>query len=119
MERMTHRYRNGIPYYVVDQRESIIGRLASIEDILGDTYDLDHLRELVEADQEGRCVVHGEWSRHGFYEDCDLRDTCSTCGTSFYEHLKVKRIPVKHYHGCGWRYCPHCGARMDGGKHDG
>lgn len=57
MERMTHRYRNGIPYYVVDQRESIIGRLASIEDILGDDYDLDRLRELVEADREGRCVV--------------------------------------------------------------
>ena len=32
-------------------------RLAEIEDILGDTYDLDRLRELVEADREGRCVV--------------------------------------------------------------
>ena len=32
-------------------------RLASIEKILGDTYDLDRLRELVEADREGRCVV--------------------------------------------------------------
>lgn len=32
-------------------------RLLDIEDILGDDYDLDRLRELVEADQEGRCVV--------------------------------------------------------------
>lgn len=32
-------------------------RLAAIEDILGDTYDLDRLRELVEADRDGRCVV--------------------------------------------------------------
>lgn len=32
-------------------------RLSSIEDILGDDYDLDHLRELVEADRGGRCVV--------------------------------------------------------------
>ena len=32
-------------------------RLAAIEDILGDDYDLDRLRELVEADREGRCVV--------------------------------------------------------------
>ena len=30
-------------------------RLAQIEDILGDTYDLDRLRELVEADKNGRC----------------------------------------------------------------
>lgn len=32
-------------------------RLSSIEDILGDDYDLDRLRELVEADRDGRCVV--------------------------------------------------------------
>ena len=30
-------------------------RLSSIEDILGDDYDLDRLRELVEAGREGRC----------------------------------------------------------------
>ena len=33
-------------------------RLNQIEDILGDTYDLDRLRELVEADKAGRCVLH-------------------------------------------------------------
>ena len=32
-------------------------RLSSIENILGDDYDLDRLREFAEADQEGRCVV--------------------------------------------------------------
>ena len=32
-------------------------RLKTIEDILGDDYDLARLRELVEADREGRCVV--------------------------------------------------------------
>ena len=32
-------------------------RLAAIEDILGDEYDLDELRELVQAKREGRCVV--------------------------------------------------------------
>ena len=32
-------------------------RLSAIEDILGDDYDLDRLKELVEADREGRCVV--------------------------------------------------------------
>lgn len=35
----------------------IADRLAIIEDILGDDYDLDRLRELVQADREGRCVV--------------------------------------------------------------
>lgn len=32
-------------------------RLCQIEDILGETYDLDRLRELVEADKAGRCVL--------------------------------------------------------------
>ena len=38
----------------------LIDRLAAIEDILcdgTDEYDLDRLRELAEADREGRCVV--------------------------------------------------------------
>ena len=34
-----------------------IDRLADIEDILGDDYELDRLRELVEADRDGRCVA--------------------------------------------------------------
>lgn len=32
-------------------------RLELIEDILGDDYDLERLKELVEADKEGKCVV--------------------------------------------------------------
>lgn len=34
-----------------------VDRLGRIEDIIGDTYDLDRLRELVEADKAGRCVL--------------------------------------------------------------
>ena len=37
--------------------QTAVDRLSSIEDILGDDYDLDRLRELVEADREGRCVM--------------------------------------------------------------
>lgn len=32
-------------------------RLAAIEDILGDNYELSRLRELAQADKDGRCVV--------------------------------------------------------------
>ena len=39
------------------RRQTAIERLAFIEDILGEDYDLDRLRELVEADRDGRCVV--------------------------------------------------------------
>lgn len=36
---------------------NVYNRLAKIEDILGDDYDLDRLRDLVQADRCGRCVV--------------------------------------------------------------
>lgn len=35
----------------------IVDRMGQIKDILGDAYDLDRLRDLVEADKNGRCVV--------------------------------------------------------------
>lgn len=38
----------------------IYWHLKKIEDILGADYDLDRLRELVEADRDGRCVVLSE-----------------------------------------------------------
>lgn len=41
----------------VDCVKDMASRLALIENILGDDYDLDRLRELVEADRGGRCVV--------------------------------------------------------------
>lgn len=39
------------------QATTMRSRLKEIEDILGDDYDLDRLKELVEANREGRCVV--------------------------------------------------------------
>lgn len=38
------------------QREAT-NRLFAIENILGDEYDLDRLRELAQADKEGRCII--------------------------------------------------------------
>ena len=66
MERYTKK--DGDGYYVIngeelfeDQCENYCGpaadRLAAIEDILGDEYDLDELKEVVQAKREGRCVV--------------------------------------------------------------
>lgn len=40
-----------------DEDKNCWRRLDTIENILGDYYDLERLKELVEADREGRCVV--------------------------------------------------------------
>lgn len=58
MERLTERIGSVvINVKYATQHETAIHRLAAIEDILGDEYDMDRLRELVEADRDGRCVV--------------------------------------------------------------
>ena len=81
MKRLTGKYENGTAYYNIVPGESTIERLAAIEDILGDEYELDdlktamwcketvgmafsedtapveRLRELWFADKDGRCVV--------------------------------------------------------------
>ena len=58
MERLTERLENGvINVKYASQHETAIHRLAAIEDILGDEYDLDELREMAQAKRGGRCVV--------------------------------------------------------------
>lgn len=47
-----------------------IERFAAIEDILGDEYDLDHLRDLIQADKENR-DVYIVW-----YDDCGAGGMC-------------------------------------------
>ena len=46
-----------IMWYGDSKSLRIYNRLAAIEDILGEQYDLDRLRELTQADKEGRCAV--------------------------------------------------------------
>lgn len=58
MERLTERLENGvINVKYASQHETAIHRLVTIEDILGNEYDLDELKEVVQAKREGRCVV--------------------------------------------------------------
>lgn len=56
MKRLTHTSKSG-SWGIRGDIDDAVLRLAAIEDILGDEYDLDRLRELVQADREGRCVV--------------------------------------------------------------
>lgn len=66
-----------------------VDAVGTIEDILGDTYDLDRLRELAQADREGRCVVLPD----GGYEDKEgenaLKSAMHTC---FYHNNPVTRF---------------------------
>ena len=60
MERLTEK-REGWAWpkkdWTYEATAECLDRLAAIEDILGDEYDLDRLRELAQADREGRVEI--------------------------------------------------------------
>lgn len=61
MERLTRRSADGRacfkPHLYGQMNKDVCDRLAAYEDILGDNYDLDELKEVIQAKREGRCVV--------------------------------------------------------------
>lgn len=70
------------------RRQNAIERLAAIEDILGDTYDLDRLRELVEADKYGRCVMLPNRDHTNEDGENALKSAMNTC---YYHNNPVTR----------------------------
>lgn len=83
MERLTgNSIATGLAYY---------DRLRAIEDILGDEYDLNRLRELAQADREGRCVVL----------PCKIGDTIYQA--DYIEGaLTIDDVPVVRCRECQW-----------------
>ena len=57
MKRLTIRTNEASISFDCESVGDIVRRLAAIEDILGDEYDLDELREMIQAKWEGLCVV--------------------------------------------------------------
>lgn len=104
MERLTERhYKKSTGYYMkcseyCEREESecfecemaagIVNRLGYIEDILGDDYDLGHLRDLVEADKDGRCVV---LPVRGYTDKDGEQALNSAMNTCFYHNNPVTR----------------------------
>ena len=76
-------------------RNEAIKRLSEIEHILGNDYDLDRLRELVEADREGRIKAEPRARR------------CPKCG----KHKVFPRIDWKYF------YCYSCNTQFSANEY--
>lgn len=63
--------------------------LADVQEILGEDYDLDRLRELAQADREGRCVV---LPAGGFSDQDGENALKSAMNTCYYHNNPVTRF---------------------------
>lgn len=75
---------------------------SDLRTIVGECGGIDRLRELAEADKDGRVAVLGRWVPFHSEAAGDIQ-YCSACEIGF--DAKTD-------------YCPHCGAKMDGGDSD-
>lgn len=89
------RGRNPTPYSSRQTFQIVCDRLGKIEDILGDDYDLERLREIIQADRDGRCGIQpcrvGETVHEIRYHDGDFDCSVSSC------RWRMKDCPEKCY----------------------
>ena len=87
MKRLTERLENGvINVKYASQHETAIHRLVTIEDILGDEYDLERLRELVEVHDTLREFAEDVARQFGYHGTThDGRPAYTTGGLSTLE----------------------------------
>lgn len=74
-----------------DGLQRIFNQLCDLTDILGDDYDLDRLKELVQADREERCVVL----------PCKVGETVYTIEQEFNGFCTEVKIEKRIIDGCG------------------
>lgn len=91
VKRLTHTLKSG-SWGIRGGVDDAVLRLAAIEDILGDEYDLDRLRELVQADREGRCVV----IRPNLVTDDNYKIICRKINAEDIHLGKMRNVHEKH-----------------------
>ena len=107
VKRLTHALKSG-SWGIRGNVDDAVLRLAAIEDILGDKYDLDRLRELVQADREGRCVVLDMPRKPLVWGDDDKNTClCPYCGKDLMGIPYGERMVLQ---------CPECGQYLDATK---
>ena len=104
VKRLTNTLKSGSWGIRGDVDDAVL-RLVTIEDILGDEYDLDRLRDLVQADREGRCVVLNMPRKPLVWGD-DNQNTCLCpyCGKDLMGIPYGERMVLQ---------CPECGQYLD------
>lgn len=77
--------------------------------LLGESYDLDHLKQLIEADREGRIAILSEPMKTLVYKPNDTDVYCPNCGETL-----SRGWPLSDADDCRKIYqCFYCGQSID------
>ena len=98
-QEVTHEEARELKEIPVPSMRELYYRLSQIEDILGDEYDLDELREMVQAKRDGRCVVLPckDWLDLVFGE----QEVCWAVDDD-YDDEKIREITVRNEERFTW-----------------
>lgn len=77
--------------------------------LFGENYDLDRLKQLIEADREGRCAILSEPMKPMAYKPNDTDVYCPNCG----ETLSGGWPLAEWEDGRTMYQCPYCGQSID------
>lgn len=61
-------------------------------------------------------LVHGRWVLLAEFLDGSIFTECSVCGEEY--TYKKGRLELVGFEYAKYNYCPNCGAKMDGDKHE-
>ena len=90
--------------------------LSEIRDYLtagNPVWDTDMVEETMDvAISDVMSVRHGRWKEYGVNNDNTHNIACSICG----HEIKSRGHANSVYTELKYRYCPYCGAKMDGGN---
>lgn len=83
---------------------------ATVLDILSEDNTNDRANQIIDAFDylpaaDVAPVRHGEWANE------ETAVTCTACGRSYDTDFEIKRNVIMNF-----KYCPKCGAKMDGGE---
>lgn len=108
------------PHGICSQRQTW-ERLKLLEDVLGDNYDLDRLRQMVQAEREGSLLIIGLGIKEAVYTP--PADSAPVVHARWVPEYHRDRVLLYHCSRCGRKllrfrdpreatYC-FCGAKMD------
>ena len=113
MERLTIRTNEASIYFECESVGDIVRRLAAIEDILGEEYDLNLVQRLIQAYKEGRYIIMKEPEQAGVSRLRELAQADRE-GKNVVPEIDKKKLEIAFNLVVKYGFCGNCRSIFEG-----